>query len=375
MNLHALRWVVSIILVLVSGVSPLQDRRKDVLIFHLIDNPLWGEVDGSGIHGDFSCSSPLIRRCAMFTSDEWDANDVSKRSLVSHLQKKYQTAISGVDIMRTITVSMYHIHTWKALASAPYSPNKEVFPTMLTMVESEESHHRFQRLFTTSFPHFDGNSTTSPFASVQRTYFRGWNLSDFHPMRPFQQLINGAAFVASTCHSGDGNNKRMHHVKQLQRYFRVDGLGKCLHTKHIAEGISLQFGRTEAEKLILKRRAISNYKFYLAFENTDERGYVTEKVFDALLAGVIPVYLGSQIDCQELMPAANAVIYVADFNYDMERLGAYLTYLSQNETAYEERRSWRHSFQLQKQSPLLTESWPCRLCNWAEKTFDRNGGK
>ena len=35
------------------------------------------------------------------------------------------------------------------------------------------------------------------------------------------------------------------------------------------------------------------YKFYLAFENTNEPGYVTEKVYDALDAGVIPVYLGA----------------------------------------------------------------------------------
>ena len=29
----------------------------------------------------------------------------------------------------------------------------------------------------------------------------------------------------------------------------------------------------------------SRYRFYLAFENTNEEGYVTEKVYDALDAG------------------------------------------------------------------------------------------
>ena len=35
-----------------------------------------------------------------------------------------------------------------------------------------------------------------------------------------------------------------------------------------------------------KRKVISKYLFYLAFENTIEPGYVTEKVFDAVFAGM-----------------------------------------------------------------------------------------
>ncbi len=35
----------------------------------------------------------------------------------------------------------------------------------------------------------------------------------------------------------------------------------------------------------------NRYLFYFAFENTIEPGYVTEKVFDALNAGVVPVYV------------------------------------------------------------------------------------
>ena len=34
-----------------------------------------------------------------------------------------------------------------------------------------------------------------------------------------------------------------------------------------------------------KGEALRRYRFYLAFENTNEEGYVTEKVYDALDAG------------------------------------------------------------------------------------------
>ncbi len=42
-----------------------------------------------------------------------------------------------------------------------------------------------------------------------------------------------------------------------------------------------------------KSETISNYKFCFSYENTDDYpGYVTEKVFDAWIAGCIPVYWG-----------------------------------------------------------------------------------
>lgn len=66
----------------------------------------------------------------------------------------------------------------------------------------------------------------------------------------------------------------------------MDGLGRCLHTAHIPENISLGNSHNSELNLLIKREAISNYQFYLAFENSIETGYVTEKVFDGLMAGL-----------------------------------------------------------------------------------------
>eukprot|EP01034_Spumella_vulgaris_P033191 gene33191-40957_t len=122
-------------------------------------------------------------------------------------------------------------------------------------------------------------------------------------------------------------------------------------------------GVNAKESLQLKQQALSNYMFYLAFENTNERGYVTEKVFDALIAGVVPVYLGSSVDCKLLMPHPKAAIYFDDFK-SVAALSEYLAYLTRNGTAYEEHRAWRHVFNQQTQSALFQKSWPCRLCEW-----------
>lgn len=155
-------------------------------------------------------------------------------------------------------------------------------------------------------------------------------------------------------------------VIQLQKLFRVDSLGKCHPTRHIPEGIALTSGRNAQESLKLKQAAISNYMFYCAFENTHEAGYVTEKVFDALIAGVVPIYLGPSQDCRPLLPSPDAAIFFDDFKHNVTKLSEYLVRLASNETAYEAHRAWRHNFNpALHSSPLFTKSWPCRVCEWA----------
>ena len=104
------------------------------------------------------------------------------------------------------------------------------------------------------------------------------------PVKPFANPIKAAVFVASTCHRGPRTSNREKVVAQIEGQFRVDSLGKCHRTSVGPEGVTLSVSSNATENLILKRSAISNYLFYLAFENTIEPGYVTEKVYDALLA-------------------------------------------------------------------------------------------
>jgi hypothetical protein len=42
-----------------------------------------------------------------------------------------------------------------------------------------------------------------------------------------------------------------------------------------------------------KHKTLRNYKFALCIENTEFPGYITEKIFDCILCGTIPVYRGA----------------------------------------------------------------------------------
>jgi Glycosyltransferase family 10 (fucosyltransferase) C-term len=92
--------------------------------------------------------------------------------------------------------------------------------------------------------------------------------------------------------------------------------------------------------------------------------------------GTVPVYLGDASHLKALLPHPKAAIFVADFNNNYTQLAEYLTYLSNNETAYESHREWRKTFTYEgniKNNPLLQSSWYCDVCRWAIKNAARIG--
>ena len=84
--------------------------------------------------------------------------------------------------------------------------------------------------------------------------------------------------------------------------------------------------------------------------------------------GTVPVYLGDAAHLKALLPHPKAAIFIADYNGNYAQLAKYLTYLSNNETAYESHREWRRNFTYEsniKDKPLLQTSWYCNVCRWA----------
>uniref|UniRef100_A0A7S3ZD39 Fucosyltransferase n=1 Tax=Lotharella globosa TaxID=91324 RepID=A0A7S3ZD39_9EUKA len=106
-----------------------------------------------------------------------------------------------------------------------------------------------------------------------------------------------------------------------------------------------------------KRELMRKYKFHLALENCDEKDWVTEKLYQTLMAGIVPVYVGCD-NVNQFIPK-NAFIRARDFS-EPKKLADYLKYLAGNETAYNEYHAWRTN------GPSSPE-W--KHMNW---TFDRS---
>lgn len=274
----------------------------------------------------------------------------------------------------TYTMSLYNVHSlWER--KREHHPAICELRTSVTMVESEESKVRYGHLFGPSFKNFDGYSTTSPSSHLQRVYHEVFlNETDFIENKPFAKMVKGASYVASDCHKRDAANANRDNVVLSIRDqdFRVDGLGRCLRSPIGPEGYELPKTRDTRYNLQIKRDVISNYMFNMAFENSLEPGYVTEKPFDALISGTVPIYLGDAKHLKMILPHPKAAIFLDDFGGDVVKLAAYLKMLTNNETAYEEHRAWRVKGQytlsgfLRRNAdvPLLGNSWACRVCQW-----------
>jgi Glycosyltransferase family 10 (fucosyltransferase) C-term/DDE superfamily endonuclease len=116
------------------------------------------------------------------------------------------------------------------------------------------------------------------------------------PPKPKSQHRLAALFISSRIN----RSRRLEYATELMRYIDVHSYSEFRrnHTPSDDDG-----RRTKLE-------GIAAYKFTLAFENAIGEDYVTEKFFDPLVAGSVPVYLGApNVD----LLAPNDHCYIAAF--------------------------------------------------------------
>ncbi|XP_018613830.1 alpha-(1,3)-fucosyltransferase 7 [Scleropages formosus] len=103
---------------------------------------------------------------------------------------------------------------------------------------------------------------------------------------------------------------------------------------------------------------ISRCRFYLAFENSQSRDYITEKLWrNSFQAGTVPVVLGPPRPNYEAMVPGNSFIHVDDFNSTAE-LARFLIQLASDEERYRSYFRWHRHYDVK-----LYTDWRERLCS------------
>ena len=130
--------------------------------------------------------------------------------------------------------------------------------------------------------------------------------------------------------SGLNQSGRVEYAAELMLYLDVHSYGKVLRNRGIPPP-----DRDRPTKLEI----IAGYKFDLSFENAVAEDYVTEKFFDPLVAGSVPVYLGAP-NIETFAPGDHCFISTAGFRGPRE-LADYLLHLHHDDAAYEAYFAWK----------------------------------
>lgn len=137
----------------------------------------------------------------------------------------------------------------------------------------------------------------------------------------------------------------MNIFKYLLKNYNVDSYGKCFKNMAINENKDM------------KVETFSSYLFAYVPENSNCKYYHSEKLYDAFAARTVPIYLGSKTILEK-------PYFVDPHSFiwgDRPDLLSHLTYLSQNETAYNE--------YLTRQKMFAWNPSVCGFCDTLRQNF------
>ncbi|XP_076342411.1 alpha-(1,3)-fucosyltransferase 7-like [Tachypleus tridentatus] len=173
-----------------------------------------------------------------------------------------------------------------------------------------------------------------------------------------------AAILISNC---GGNNKRLQYLRELKKHIPLDTFGKC--------GESVCPGHFRMDCPLLRQ-----YKFYLAFENSHCREYITEKLWwNAFQKEVVPVVMGALRDDYEELCPPHSIIHVDDFE-SPSLLAEYLIRVNGSDDIYNTFFRWKEKYKVVNEHGYFGSysAHICRICealnsprNNENKVYDR----
>ncbi|XP_049886159.1 glycoprotein 3-alpha-L-fucosyltransferase A-like isoform X5 [Pectinophora gossypiella] len=149
------------------------------------------------------------------------------------------------------------------------------------------------------------------------------------------------AWFVSNCRTP---NSRMQYALALSQFIPVDIYGGC--STHRCPRSDPGCSKT------LNR----DYKFYLSFENSNCRDYITEKFFvNGLGHDVLPVVMGARPEEYAAVAPHHSYVHIEDFE-DAEELAAYLRRLDEDDELYNSYFKWKGT------GKFINTYFFCRIC-------------
>ncbi|KDP42274.1 hypothetical protein JCGZ_01598 [Jatropha curcas] len=246
---------------------------------------------------------------------------------------------------RTCAVGCHFIFEPSKPADAVFgSPGEGGIPSVLRSMESA-SYYYENNLAQARRRGYKVVMTTSLSSDVPVGYFSWAEYDIMATLQPKTEKALAAAFI-SNC---GARNFRLQALEALEKAkVSIDSYGSCHRNRD---------GRVD------KLETLKHYKFSLAFENSNEEDYVTEKFFQSLVAGTIPVVIGAP-NIQDFAPAPDSVLHIGKLE-DVDSVAKSMKYLAENPDAYNRSLRWKYegpsdSFKALVDMAAVHSS--CRLC-------------
>ncbi|MCD8110274.1 MAG: glycosyltransferase family 10, partial [Clostridiales bacterium] len=141
-----------------------------------------------------------------------------------------------------------------------------------------------------------------PFYFMKGVHYKSLDMNIQESKNKFCNFI-----YSESCTSGNGIAYRNAFCEELMKFKNVDCLGRVMHNSN--DQLLSEREDSDWEKSKIKVQA--KYKFSIAFENSLEDGYITEKIIDPLIAGSLPIYFGSEYVKKFIN--SDSFIYANDF--------------------------------------------------------------
>lgn len=201
----------------------------------------------------------------------------------------------------------------------------------LSMTYRLDSHIPLGHVKSIKLPEREQHNLTEIFYRVKR-----------HPKK---KLV---AWFVSHCKT---HSDRESYVKELQKYISVDVYGACGPLK--CGVIEKRYSEGHCNRMLER-----DYKFYLSFENSICKDYVTEKFGRTLRFDVIPVTLGGANYSQVAPP--HSYINALEFS-SPRQLAIYLKYLAKNKAEYLKYFEWKKKYKILEYHDNEKDAL-CQLC-------------
>ncbi|XP_034193425.1 4-galactosyl-N-acetylglucosaminide 3-alpha-L-fucosyltransferase 9 [Osmia lignaria lignaria] len=292
------------------------------------------------------------RHIKRFTNNKfspWDGCTVNK-CVLSYQMKDIDTADAVV----------FHLHLTKGISELPFRTRQNQRWIFLadespihTFLYGNQQISEYNGLFNWSMTYRMDSDIPVPYG---RTVLKSFiNSSDTGFSEDFIRKLKTklVTVMGSNC---AGTNGRWKYVNELKSILGNDLhiYGKCLN------------GNTTACPGHFDKdcSALNAYKFYLAFENSNCKEYITEKVFwHGYRKLAIPIIMGApKENCEQLLPP-HSFLHISDF-VNPTALANYIRYLNQHDDKYLEYHKWRKYYKVNNEHGYFgsISRHYCRIC-------------